>query len=105
MDRLNNELILNLLKGKSGDDRIARYVACVVVASPAGDILYAESAAVTGRVLLDPKGVKGFGFDPIMEFYDYPGRSVAELSMDEKNLVSHRGRVTYNLINWLARNY
>ncbi len=104
-DQANNDLILKLLKGKDGDDRLCRYVACLALVAPNGDVLYINQSSVEGRVLKAPQGKGGFGFDPIVEFLDYPGKSVAELSMDEKNLVSHRGQVIQNLMGWLARKY
>lgn len=105
LDQKNNELILKLMRGKMGDERICRYVANVVLASPSGEILYANEASVWGRILESPKGAKGFGFDPIVEFFDFPGRSVAELSMEEKGLISHRGQAVQNLVMWLGAQY
>lgn len=104
-DQLNNDIILEMLKGKSGEERICRYVACIVLADPNGNIQYVNESSVWGRVLEAPKGQKGFGFDPIVEFFDFPGRSVAELSMEEKGLVSHRGKATHSLVTWLAATY
>jgi hypothetical protein len=56
-----------------------------------------DKESVWGRILESPKGTKGFGFDPIVEFFDFPGRSVAELTMEEKGLISHRGQAIQNL--------
>ncbi len=105
LDQKNNELILGLMRGKRGDERICRYVACVVVANPLGEILYVNETSVWGRILESPKGTKGFGFDPIVEFFEFPGRSVAELSMEEKGLISHRGQAIQNLVLWLGGEY
>ncbi len=104
-DQANNDLILKLLKGQKGDARICRYVACLALVQPSGEVAYLSEASVFGRVLEAPSGKAGFGFDPIVEFFDYPGKSVAELEMTEKNLVSHRGQVIQNLLGWLARRY
>lgn len=105
LDQANNDKILQCLAGMKGDKRIFRYVASLVLAAPDGALLYAEQACVTGRILEAPKGSGGFGFDPIAEFLDFPGRSVAELTMDEKNLVSHRGRVMQYFLEWLGRQH
>lgn len=104
-DKVNNETLLRYLRGKRGDDRLCRYVAALALVAPNGDILYTNTATVEGRVLDAPKGAAGFGYDPIVEFFDYPGRSVAELEAHEKNIVSHRGQVTQNLLGWLARKH
>lgn len=105
LDQKNNELIMKLMRGKQGDERICRYVASVVLVNPAGEILYVNEASVWGRILECPRGTKGFGFDPIVEFFDFPGRSVAELSMEEKGLISHRGQAIQNLVMWLGGQY
>lgn len=104
-DRLNNKLILDLLDGKTGDDRVAVFKACVVVASPDGEILFANEPSMYGRILDAPEGDGGFGFDPIMESFNYPGRSLAELTMDEKNLISPRGQALHQLLLWISNAY
>lgn len=101
----NNQKILGLLKGKTGDDRVAIFRACVVVADTLGKIIFANEPSVFGRILDAPRGDCGFGFDPIMEFFEYPGRSIAELTSDEKNLVSPRGQAINQLLRWLANTY
>lgn len=101
-DQKNNELVLKLLRGRTGDERICKYVASIVVASPAGEILYLTETSVWGRILESPKGTNGFGFDSIVEFFDFPGRSVAELTAEEKGLVSHRSQAIRNLVRWLG---
>ncbi len=104
-DTENNERLLRLLKGKTGDARHARYVASVVVADPSGEILFSNTATVGGRLLEAPRGTGGFGYDPIMEFYQYPGQSVSEIDVDAKNRISHRGKAMMALLDWLAHTY
>ena len=104
-DAENNNLILRLIQDKKGDARFCRYVACVALAHPNGKVLYLTQASVEGILLETPRGTTGFGFDPIVEFFDYPGRAVAELDMTEKNLVSHRGQAIQNLLRWLANHF
>ncbi len=102
-DADNNARLLRLLNGKTGDARRARYVASIAVANPQGEILFSTGPmSVSGRILEAPRGKTGFGYDPIMEFYDHPGRSVAELSTEEKNAVSHRGKALISLMTWLG---
>lgn len=105
IDQLNNERILELLKSKSGNERICRYVACIVLADPKSNILFHSIGTVGGIVVSKPRGDKGFGFDPIVEFHQYPGRTVAELTMEEKNLVSHRGMAVNQLLMYLSKAY
>ena len=84
----NNALLLKNLEGVA--DRRANFTCAVALVSPDG----AEHVAVGrcfGRIAESPSGVAGFGYDPLFvpDGYD---RSFAELSAEEKNAISHRGR-------------
>jgi XTP/dITP diphosphohydrolase len=57
---------------------------------------------VEGRIVRDPRGTNGFGYDPIFESQDVPGRTTAELSDEEKDAISHRGRALRALAPYLA---
>ena len=83
----NNALLRNL-----GDTtaRSARFV-CVVALARAGDVLTKARGTVEGEILHAPQGANGFGYDPLF-FYPPLRRSFAELTPDEKLLVSHRGK-------------
>ena len=81
-----------LLLKNLGDrpDRSARFVCSLCCVFPNGNVLRAEGAC-EGFILYAPQGDNGFGYDPIFrpEGYDC---SMAELTMEEKNAISHRGR-------------
>jgi XTP/dITP diphosphohydrolase len=84
-----NREILRRLAGLTGDARSARYRAVVAIARPGGPTrTFAGDCA--GRIVESPRGRGGFGYDPIFSATD-DGRTVAELSADEKDRVSHRG--------------
>ena len=87
-DEARNALLLKNLAGR--EDRGARFVSALCCVFPNGDVLRAEGIC-PGRILEVPKGENGFGYDPIFlpEGFD---RSMAELTMEEKNAISHRGR-------------
>ena len=51
---------------------------------------FVGEGVLSGRIASQPKGEHGFGFDPVFQLAD--GRNLAELSMEEKNLLSHRAR-------------
>jgi XTP/dITP diphosphohydrolase len=81
----------------------ARFVCALAVADGA-TILYEARGTVEGRVNDEPKGDGGFGYDPIF-FFPPLGRTLAELSDDEKASVSHRGRAFRQLREHLAADH
>ena len=85
-DRYN--LLLRNLGGR--DDRAARFVCSLCCAFPNGDVLTAEGTC-EGTILSAPRGENGFGYDPVFR-PDGFDRSMAELTMEEKNAISHRGK-------------
>lgn len=89
-----NGLLLEEMAGKP--DRSCRFVCCLVLmVSP--DRFFAVQETCEGELLLEPRGADGFGYDPIV-FLPALGRSVAQLGMEEKNRVSHRGRAVARLL-------
>jgi XTP/dITP diphosphohydrolase len=86
--------LLELLAGKPFPDGLAGWPAAfhctVAVATPAGEVRFAEGTC-PGLIIPDERGTGGFGYDPIFLLPEY-GKTMAELDMDAKNRVSHRGR-------------
>lgn len=78
------------------DDRAAAFRS--VVAYCDGETERTFEGAVRGTIVA-PRGDGGFGYDPVFE---YDGRTFAELTTDEKNAVSHRGRALATFADWLA---
>ncbi len=87
-DVRNIEKLLKLLDGNGGGDRSARFVCWLALADADGLVTTVEGTC-SGVIGAIPKGANGFGYDPVFLFDD--GRSMAELSDQEKDLVSHRG--------------
>lgn len=77
------------------EDRRARFVSVVVLAYPDGHI-ETYRGEVTGQILYGPRGEGGFGYDPLF-VADGQTRSMGELSMSEKQAISHRGRALQEL--------
>lgn len=94
-DPLNNEKLLSALKGI--ENRKARFCCVLSLAVPAGHALTYE-AACEGTILHEPRGEKGFGYDPLF-YYSPEGKTFAEMSLEEKSRVSHRGRALAELRN------
>jgi XTP/dITP diphosphohydrolase len=69
---------------------LARFHCTVALATPTGEVHFADGICL-GEIITDERGSNGFGYDPIFLIPEL-GRTMAELSMDEKNQVSHRAR-------------
>lgn len=99
-DDENNALLLERLGSTPWPERTARF-RCVLVlaaAASAGVVRVASSAGVLeGRVTLSPRGQGGFGYDSVFEPNEFPGLTTAEISMEQKNGISHRGRAAVRL--------
>jgi XTP/dITP diphosphohydrolase len=98
-DAANNALLLAKLEGR--DDRTARYRCVVAVAGPQGES-WADGRC-EGRIGHDYRGAGGFGYDPLFWPDETPGKTMAELTMAEKNAISHRGRAFRQLPRLLGR--
>lgn len=96
----NNAALLAALDGV--EDRTARFVCVAALAD--GDAVHTERGEWSGRVLTAPRGAHGHGYDPVFAG-DGDDRSAAELSIDEKNAVSHRARAFGALVVDLRRRY
>ena len=89
-DLANLELLLGQVADVPSDRRTARFVCSAAAVLPDGRELVVEEA-MEGRIIDAPRGTNGFGYDPIF-VPDGETRTSAELSSDEKDAISHRGR-------------
>jgi len=89
-DQANNRYLLELLSGKPPEERSARYV-CVAALALDQDSVEIYRGEAPGIVLEAPRGGGGFGYDPVIQD-QRSGKSFAELTPEEKNERSHRGR-------------
>ena len=80
----------------------ARFV-CALAVARGSNILFETCGSVEGRVADEPAGAAGFGYDPIFHYPPY-GKTLAEVSREEKAAVSHRGKAVRALRNYLASN-
>jgi XTP/dITP diphosphohydrolase len=95
IDHRNIEKLLNLLKDVPKEKRAARFVCCLCLASPE-KILIETSGEVEGIIIDEPVGENGFGYDPIF-FVPKLNKTVAQLTNEEKNAISHRGNAIRKL--------
>ena len=96
-DEDNNRKLLSELDGKS--NRAAAFECVISIAVPTGPALTYEGRC-EGRIAEEPSGSNGFGYDPLFVCSEH-GKHFAELSMAEKNSVSHRGKA----LNQMAREF
>lgn len=85
-----NHNLIERLSGVPDAKRTARFVCAIACVLPDGNLL-TEEAAVEGKIGYEEKGENGFGYDPIFMVPAY-GKSTAELTEEEKNAISHRGK-------------
>jgi XTP/dITP diphosphohydrolase len=91
--------LLRELRAQSGANRGARFI-CVIALAQRGQVLGLFSAAAEGDILDQPRGESGFGYDPV--FYFPPlNKTFAEITREEKNLYSHRGKAFRKLQEFL----
>ena len=91
--------LLGEMRDKTGDDRRARFV-CVVAVAESGEMRGLFSASAEGILLEEPRGEGGFGYDPIF-YFPALGKTYAEISREEKNLHSHRGKAFQKALDFL----
>jgi XTP/dITP diphosphohydrolase len=89
-DRQNNERLLRELENTPPAERSARFRSTLVFVDADGRIAVATGTC-EGRIGTEARGENGFGYDPLFQPDATPGLSMAELSMGEKNAISHRG--------------
>lgn len=88
--RIKNANLIQRLAGVPDDQRTARFVCAIAAAFPDGTVKTVR-ACMEGRIGYEEKGANGFGYDPIFYLPEY-GCTSAELSLEEKNKISHRGK-------------
>lgn len=100
-DQANNELLLAQTGDIDDEHRGAAFVSCCALVTPDGEEFTAEGRW-EGALLREPRGESGFGYDPIFAPADAPGKSAAELTPEEKNARSHRGKALKELAPRIA---
>ena len=96
-----NRIIVDRLKGVPEEKRTARFVCAVAAAFPDGRVITVKDT-MEGRIAEEPAGCGGFGYDPIF-FFPPKGMTSAELTPDEKNAVSHRGKALRKMVSILEK--
>ena len=87
---VKNRILISRLDGLEGEARSARFVCAIAASMPDGRTLFAEGT-MEGIIAKEPAGENGFGYDPILYLPEF-GKTSAEISPEEKNAISHRGK-------------
>jgi XTP/dITP diphosphohydrolase len=99
-DEANNRKLVAELAGNP--DRFVQYRCVIALARPGQDAL-TWSGTFAGEHIAEPRGAGGFGYDPYVLIPEL-GKTVAELSADEKHARSHRGQAVRGFVEWFREN-
>ncbi|MFI5235475.1 MAG: non-canonical purine NTP pyrophosphatase [Gemmatimonadales bacterium] len=100
IDAANNAELLRRLRGAPAVKRSARYRCVLVLISTVNAVPQVFEGSVAGRMLEEPRGMNGFGYDPFFWSAEL-GKTFGEATAEEKDRVSHRGRALAELIGVL----
>jgi XTP/dITP diphosphohydrolase len=101
IDVCNNTLLQQRMAAVPEPRRTARY-RCVLVAARDGNPVHTADGAVEGLILPSPHGTGGFGYDPLFYLPELH-KTMAELDLETKLTLSHRGRAIAALLSMLTR--
>ena len=100
-DDERNAWVYAQLDARGSRESAARFVSVLALAGADGRILHVAEGEVSGVVAPEPRGSNGFGYDPML-LYPPLGRTFAELTQSEKAEVSHRGRASRLMHDWIS---
>ena len=102
-DNRNNQCLLSLLAELPNPTRAARFV-CALALARDGEVLLRAEGEVEGQILEAPRGLNGFGYDPLF-LLPAIGQTMAELSREQKWSLSHRGKAFRNLLDQIVESH
>jgi len=94
-ETIGNDGILRLLDGTRDADRAAVFETAIAYADESGIMVF--RGRIEGMIAYEPRGTNGFGYDPIFEVN---GLTLAEMSLEQKNSLSHRARGVMKFHDW-----
>lgn len=98
-----DEKIARILKELDGtENRKAKFVCCMTLVDKDGNILHTTRGECHGQITKERKGVNGFGYDPVFMPDGY-NITLAEMSEEGKNAISHRGKALTKMLEYLSR--
>lgn len=98
------ERIQKVLENLMGEtNRNAHFECNMILVNPDGKVLFSSVGRIDGVISKEPSGTNGFGYDPIF-FVPQLNKTMAEMSMEEKNTLSHRAKALIPMIEWIEGN-
>jgi len=101
-DARNSELLLQQLEDVPDERRGAHFTCVVAFCHPSGEEVVVEGR-MDGRIIRETRGTGGFGYDVLFVADDHPGPTTAELSVADKDAISHRGKALREITPTVAR--
>ena len=89
---------------KNSNNRKAKFVCAMTLVSPSGEILFQTRGECNGEIARKQFGTNGFGYDPVFIVKD-TNKTMAEMSENDKNLISHRGKALRNILKYLDKKF
>ena len=100
-DAANNEKLLEKMADVADGERTARFTSVIALVDASG-VVRSGTGACEGMIGREGRGDHGFGYDPLFLPADTPGKTMAELTPEEKNAISHRFHALQDLVEQLA---
>jgi XTP/dITP diphosphohydrolase len=95
-------LVLQKMAGIPWEARTARFRCAIAIATPATELVGVVEGRVEGYVAYEPSGTNGFGYDPVFYVPEF-GKTLAEITAEQKHQISHRGRAARAAIPLIKR--
>ncbi|MDY6911459.1 MAG: RdgB/HAM1 family non-canonical purine NTP pyrophosphatase, partial [Chloroflexota bacterium] len=102
-DSERNAYLLAKLSGVPWEKRQARFRCVIAIADPDGNLKFCEGEC-PGIITFESSGEGGFGYDPIFYLPEF-SKTMAELTLEEKNRVSHRGKAARKVLEYLINQF
>ena len=101
--KIKNKSLIDRLEGVEGEERSARFVCAIAAAFPDGTVEITRGT-IEGQIGYEEKGENGFGYDPIFSVPE-SGCTTAELTLEQKNEASHRGKALRKMKDIIQEKY
>ena len=95
--------LLEEMKDIEKDNRSAHFVCTMTLVAPDGKKLHTQVGKIEGYIDTKPSGTHGFGYDPLF-FIPELNKTIADMTLKEKNTLSHRARALKPMVEWIKNN-